>query len=132
MNELLTLHYAGEHFAFSPNWDGANLSATFAGTADLMAVAPLAEFLGSLGQDAQRLHSRRVQLDLTRLLFINSSCLKAFVSFVVLLKDGNRPVSIEFLTDAGFPWQGRAVAPIARISPGTVSVTRADQRPTAS
>lgn len=125
MSDLRTLNYAGEHFAFAPSWDGARLSATFTGTADLMAVVPLAAFLDGLGQDAERLHSKRVQLDLTRLEFINSSCLKAFVSFVVRLKDSSHPVHIEFLTDPGFPWQGRAVAPIARISPGTVCVVRA-------
>lgn|SRR5688572_11955790 len=125
MDDIRTLQYAGEHFAFSPTWDGANLSATFAGTADLVAVTPLAEFLDALGEDAKRLHSARVRLDLTKLVFINSSCLKAFVSFVVALKDSTAPVRIEFLTDPGYPWQGRAVAPIARIAPATVSVTRA-------
>lgn len=124
MSDLSTLNYAGENFAFAPHWDGANLSATFTGTADLMAVVPLAEFLKGLGQDVSRLRSRRVRLDLTRLEFINSSCLKAFVAFVVRMKDGQRPVHVEFLTDPGFPWQGRAVAPIARISPETVCVVR--------
>jgi hypothetical protein len=125
MSDLRTLNYAGEHFTFAPNWDGDNLSATFTGTADLVAVVPLAAFLEGLGHDVERLHSGRVQLDLTRLEFINSSCLKAFVSFVVRLKDGSRPVRIEFLTDPAFPWQGRAVAPIARIAPDTVCVVRA-------
>ncbi len=124
----MTLHVeaiTAPSFTFTPTQQGDELHVTFTGTGDLVAVEPLGTFLREVRDDAVRLQISRLVLDLRKLFFINSSCLKAFVNLVFFLKDTPHQPMIEFLTDEKLAWQERAVSPLQRMSPQTVRITNA-------
>ncbi len=109
-------------FTFVPKLQGTDLCCALTGTADLVAVEPLQDFLKELREDVARLRPPRVEVDVRALLFINSSCLKAFVNLVFFLREAAHTPLLEFVTDGKLTWQERALAPLRRMSPSTVSI----------
>ena len=73
------------------------LCLSFSGTGDLEAVEPLAEYLDKAFEDVERLKLPAVKFDFRRLEFMNSSCFKAFVTFIERSREPG--LSIVFVTD---------------------------------
>ena len=67
--------------------------------------------LKALHEEALRLQVREVTIDLTQLEFMNSSCFKAFVTWIGNLQDLESPkqYSIVFKSDDNKHWQRRSL-----------------------
>src|SRR5256885_16681866 len=102
---------------------GRAFSVTLVGNADLNVKTQLDRFLASVHQQARRASAEEVVVDLRRLEFMNSSCLKSFVwwiSTVQRLTPDNYP-SV-FLSSPSMYWQRRSLNALACLATDLVSV----------
>jgi hypothetical protein len=85
------------------------------GSAESVAMAPLGHLLGKLHGEALRLEVREVTIDMRELEFMNSSCFKAFVSWLGELQDMDptRQYRIRFLSDEQKHWQRRSLGALS-------------------
>jgi hypothetical protein len=85
------------------------------GSAESVAMAPLGHLLGKLHGEAVRLEVREVTIDMRELEFMNSSCFKAFVSWLGELQDldPGRQYRIRFLSDEQKHWQRRSLGALS-------------------
>ncbi|WP_433929015.1 hypothetical protein AB3662_36100 [Sorangium cellulosum] len=111
-----------ESFAIERTVSNDTLCVKVTGTGDMAAVAPLGLFLEDLQSEALRLRVSAVVFDVRALYFLNSSCLKAFISFVFSLTGQGLRCKVEFLTDARLGWQRRSLTALERIAPELVSI----------
>ncbi|WP_434041426.1 MULTISPECIES: hypothetical protein [Sorangium] len=112
-----------ESFGIEPALRDDALGVKLTGTGDMTAVAPLGLFLKDLQAEAARLRVSAVAFDVRALYFLNSSCLKAFISFICGLPGLGLRCKVEFVTDARLGWQRRSLAALERMSPELVSIT---------
>lgn len=91
--------------------DGSNIVLHFIGTADARAMELMASLLASLHAEAQKVDAREVTVDFRQLDFMNSSCLKAFVTWVGNVRDldADRRYRMRFLSDRSKLWQRRSL-----------------------
>jgi hypothetical protein len=91
------------------------VSVRLVGSAESVAMAPLGHLLGKLHGEAVRLEVRQVTVDLRELEFMNSSCFKAFVSWLGELQDldATRQYRIRFLSDERKHWQRRSLGALS-------------------
>ena len=108
-------------FGIEPALDGARLVLQFRGTGDLEAVEPLAEYLDRAFDEVQRLSSAEVRFDFRELEFMNSSCFKAFVTFIERTCQAGG-VPIVFVTDPAHHWQRRSLEALRRLAMGRVTI----------
>lgn len=104
--------------------DAARLTAVFMGSADNNVVQVLGDFMARLHKRALSDGVREVVADLRQLEFMNSSCLKTFVTWlsaVVELPDPSR-YRIVLQSDPGKHWQKRSLAALQCFAPGSVTV----------
>jgi hypothetical protein len=59
-------------------------------------------------------------VDLCDLYFMNSSCLKAFVSLIYKVNTTGRPYQIHLQMNPRQPWQRRSLEPLKRLAPAVV------------
>jgi hypothetical protein len=87
----------------------------WAGTADLLVQDKLGEFLTAAHQCATSYLANRVVVDVTDLKFINSSCLKNVVSWLITVKNGakDRQYHIAFRINPKAAWQDRSFTAMA-------------------
>lgn len=100
------------------------LSLRFSGTADLQVVEQLAETLSVVHQAAHRLGAKRVEVDITALEFMNSSCIKCFVSWLSSVQtacDGP-PYRVHFIWNSKLLWQRTSLRAIRWMVPDIVTV----------
>jgi hypothetical protein len=109
-------------FSCVPELDGTLLSVEFAGNADMSAIVPLSDYLKRVHEEATRLALFEVKCDFRKLLFMNSSCFKAFVAWIDVVKNATQPYRIRFLTDSNMPWQKRSLEPLRRLAIDVVSI----------
>ena len=83
----------------------------FAGSADSRAMEPIDTLLKGLHDEVQRLSSPEVTVDFREFDFMNSSCFKAFVSWIGRVQDLDeaKQYRIRFLSDEGKHWQRRSL-----------------------
>jgi len=88
-----------------------SLVLTLTGTADLRSQPSLEKFLFRINEVALGDSASEVVVDLRRLEFMNSSCFKAFVSWIGQLQEIEhaRQYRIRFLSDARLLWQRRSL-----------------------
>lgn len=96
--------------------------ARFSGTGDVDAVSELKHFLEALHAELLRIHASNVDFDLNELYFMNSSCLKAFVSWIHKVNTAGRPYTVHFITNQRLHWQAKSVSTLRRFAPGVVSL----------
>ncbi|AUX24341.1 hypothetical protein SOCEGT47_048780 [Sorangium cellulosum] len=92
------------------------------GTGDMAAAGPLGAYLKTLQGEVIGRSLRAIELDVKALYFLNSSCLKAFVSFIGGLASQGVKSKIRFITDARLGWQRRSLTALERMSPELVSI----------
>jgi hypothetical protein len=94
------------------------------GSAETVAVPSLGRLLGKLHGEAMRLSVREVTVDLRDLEFMNSSCFKAFVSWLSALQDldATKQYRIRFLSDAGKHWQRRSLGALSSFAMHLIQV----------
>jgi hypothetical protein len=109
-------------FACEPALERDTLSITFSGTGDVGAIELLADYLKSAHAEAERLAVAEVRCDFRQLLFMNSSCFKAFVVWIDKVKSSPRAYRIRFLTDPEMHWQRRSLEALRRLATNVVLV----------
>jgi hypothetical protein len=94
------------------------------GSAESSAMAPLGDLLGRLHGEAVRLAVREVTIDMRELEFMNSSCFKAFVSWVGELRDMDpgRQYRIRFLSDEHKHWQRPSLGTLRSVAADLVQI----------
>jgi hypothetical protein len=104
--------------------DAGVLRLTLEGTADAAAEAALNEMLGRLHGESQRNGVREVVVDLRTLEFMNSSCFKSFITWIVAVRrlPEDQHYRIRFLANAGLHWQKRSLHAISYFGGELVSV----------
>ncbi|WP_437954683.1 hypothetical protein WME76_24270 [Sorangium sp. So ce119] len=112
-----------ESFGIEPALRDDSLGVKLTGTGDMSAVAPLGLFLKDLQAEAARLRVSAIEFDVRALYFLNSSCLKAFISFICGLPALGLRCKVQFVTDARLGWQRRSLTALERMSPDLVSIT---------
>jgi hypothetical protein len=119
---LLLEPSASSGFSCTPSFENEGLSVAFEGTGDVAAIELLSAYLKRVHAEAQRLGVAEVTCDFRKLTFMNSSCFKAFVVWIDLLKNSPDGYKIRFLTDPEMHWQRRSLEALRRLATGVVSV----------
>jgi hypothetical protein len=118
---MLTLSaIRGNGFTLVPAPDAAVPTVKFSGNGDAEAIAPLDRFLKLLHKNLTDDKSTNVTVDLGDLYFMNSSCLKAFVSWIYKVNTTGRPYQIHLQMNPRQPWQRRSLEPLKRLAPAVV------------
>jgi hypothetical protein len=104
--------------------DGARMILSFWGNADLRAKEKLDLFLDKADERAMAAKSEEVVVDFRELVFMNSSCLKAVVTWLTKVQD--RPNAeqyrIVFLKEPAAHWQTRSLHALVSFAPGLIRV----------
>ncbi|WP_437752253.1 hypothetical protein [Sorangium sp. So ce1389] len=122
MSSLRVEPVVTDSFGIEPALRDDTLGVKLTGTGDMAAVAPLDMFLKDMQSEALRLRVSAVEFDVRALYFLNSSCLKALISFISRLGTQGMKCKIQFLTDARLGWQRRSLTALERMSPELVSI----------
>jgi hypothetical protein len=109
-------------FSCSPELTDHTLTVVFSGTGDVAVVEILGDYLKRLHVEASKLDVNQVVCDFRRLLFMNSSCFKAFVVWIDTVKNAQRPYGIRFLTDPDMHWQRRSLEALRRLATSVVTI----------
>jgi hypothetical protein len=109
-------------FALVPLTDGPIPTVKFSGNGDTEAVSPLERFLKLLHKTLIDDQCSAVCVDLGELYFMNSSCLKAFVSWIYKVNTTVRPYQIRLQMNSRQPWQRRSLEPLKRLAPAVVQL----------
>lgn len=118
--QLAPAHVPG--FTCEPTLVQGRLAIKFAGTGDVAAIELLAVYLKRVHAEVERLGLSEVSCDFRQLLFMNSSCFKAFVVWIDTVKNAARPYRIRFLTDPEMHWQKRSFEALRRLATSVVSL----------
>jgi hypothetical protein len=92
------------------------------GNGDAEAVSPLDRSLSLLHHNLTVANAKSVVVDLCDLYFLNSSCLKAFVSWIYTVRTAQTPYGICLRLNARQRWQRRGLEPLQRLAPSIVSL----------
>jgi hypothetical protein len=95
----------------------------FSGNGDSAAVEPLDDYLNQLHAALLQKRSRSVAIDFTQLYFMNSSCLKAFATWIHEVNTTGRPYSVTLQMNPGLNWQKRTLRALGRLAPAVVSIS---------
>lgn len=94
----------------------------FSGNGDNEAVQPLDRFLKAVHKEMLAKSHRAVTVDFSELYFMNSSCLKGFVSWIYGVNTGTHPYKIRLLMNPRLHWQSRSLATLQRLAPTVVEI----------
>jgi hypothetical protein len=112
----------GNGFSLVPLPESPVPTVKFSGNGDAEAVTPLDRFLKLLHKNLLDEKSTEIRVDLYDLYFMNSSCLKAFVSWIYKVNTTGRPYQIHLQMNPRQPWQRRSLEPLKRLAPAVVSL----------
>jgi hypothetical protein len=119
---LIDVH-SGELFAQAHGGDGV-ITLKLTGTADAVSRPALNNLLGRLHNECNRAEARKVVVDLHDLEFMNSSCFKSFITWIVALRrlPEDQRYHILFRANPELDWQERSLHPIEYFGGGLVSI----------
>ena len=107
-------------FSLVPLDGGPVAAVKLSGNGDAEAVSVLDRFLKLLHKNLTDEGCTSVAVDLGELYFMNSSCLKAFVSWIYKVNTTGRPYQIRLQMNPRQPWQRRSLEPLKRLAPAVV------------
>lgn len=116
-------------FSLSMDTSGSRPTVKFNGNGDTEAIAPLNRFLKLLHKSVLEGKVAEVAVDLGQLYFMNSSCLKAFVSWIYQVKTGGDLYRIRLLMNPRLHWQRRSLERLARLAPKVVTLDELPSMP---
>jgi hypothetical protein len=101
------------------------LKMNLAGSADLSVKASLDRFLQEVHNEALRVRAGEVSVDLRRLEFVNSSCLKGFVNWILAVEEqpSDRQYRITFVSSPTIQWQRRSLHALSCLASDLVTVS---------
>ena len=94
------------------------------GTFDMTAASDLQHFFEGVRAEVLATAPRDLEIDVSSVYYLGSSCIKAFVSLTAALKDAHKRPNLKVITSAGLDWQDRTFAVLARLAPEMVTVER--------
>jgi anti-anti-sigma regulatory factor len=109
-----------ENFSLVFSDTGTAPALRLSGNGDGEVVAPLDRTLKQLHEELAFSGARSVIVDLTDLYFMNSSCLKAFVSWIYKVRTSGKPYQIRMQLNPRQRWQQRGREPLQRLAPAIV------------
>jgi hypothetical protein len=118
--ELATIEQPG--FTAAASQEAQAISVRLSGTADGLVHSHLDRYLKDLHLEACRLGTPKVNVDVTGLNFINSSCLMLFVTWVMSLRDLEATRQYRLVLSSGTKQQHRAFAVLANVAVGLVTI----------
>jgi hypothetical protein len=97
---------------------------TLSGSADLNVKMQLDRFLAAVHEEARRLGLQDVEVDVRRLEFMNSSCLKCLVGWISRVQDepAGRQYRISFKSSPALFWQRRSLHALSCLASELVTV----------
>jgi hypothetical protein len=111
-----------EEFEIIPSLIDGCLVLQLIGTGDIVAVEPLRDTLTRVRDKMLEKEISSVEFDIRRLMLLNSSCLKQFASFLVVLSSQKMKCSVHFIVDSKLAWQTRSLFALERIAADIVRV----------
>ncbi len=127
---LLLEQVTREGISLIPQLQHEVLLIRFSGNGDLDAVPALNAYLKEVQKEALRLTVREVKCDFTELYFLNSSCLRAFVSWIApLSRMLLPPYRIVIVSNPQRHWQNRSLDSLRQLAPALVTVEKPNQSP---
>ena len=104
--------------------EGGRMLLHFWGNADLRAKEQLDVFLEEADDQCVAAHVEEVAVDFRELVFMNSSCLKALVTWLSKIQErpNEQQYRIVFLKDPGAHWQARSLHALVTFAPGMIRV----------
>jgi hypothetical protein len=106
----------------------------FVGNADTRAMAPLETLLCAMHDAALRSATREVAVDLRELEFMNSSCFKTFVTWIVKVQElaTDKQYTLRFLSDENKHWQRRSLGALSCFAVDLIKIETHWSRPSNS
>jgi hypothetical protein len=116
--------YTDDELALTAGYDDAVIRVTLVGNADIHAIAPITLFLEKLHHEALRLVAREVLVDFQQLEFMNSSCLKSFVTWISGVSETppEHQYRIRFISNPELRWQRRSLHALSCFAADLVTV----------
>lgn len=109
-----------ENFSLVFSDTGPAPALRLSGNGDGEVVIPLDRTLKQLHDELTFSGARSVIVDLGDLYFMNSSCLKAFVSWIYKVRTSGKPYQIRMQLNPRQRWQQRGLEPLQRLAPAIV------------
>jgi hypothetical protein len=110
-------------FQLTPRIEDGALVVSFSGNGDMSAVEVLGRYLRQVHQEAVSLKVNDVSFDFRDLYFMNSSCFKAFVTWIdQASRSEQHGYLIRFLTNPRLHWQRRSLEALRCLAPNVVRV----------
>jgi hypothetical protein len=111
-------------YAIEATERNSNLSVVLVGTFDMTAARDLQNFLADVREEMVATAPAQLDIDVTAVCYLGSSCIKAFVSLTAAMKALHKRPKIRVTTSARLDWQDRTFAVLARLAPEIVTVVR--------
>lgn len=122
MSDLSLESVQQDGFSLVPSREHEVLGVRFTGTGDLDAIDTLSSYLPRVHQQAVAHGVTEVRFDFRDLEFMNSSCFKAFVTFIDTAKTLGASYRICFMTTTKHYWQRRSLEALRRLAMGLVVI----------
>jgi hypothetical protein len=124
MSDLQLQKVGDKEFSIAPSLAGDKITLVLAGTADVRALGHLETLAPKLHDEVVRLGVRVVDVDVTALEFMNSSCMKTFVTWIGLDQglDTDKQYKIHFKSNPDIHWQRRSLHALSRFAADLVTV----------
>lgn len=106
--------------------EGNKAAFKFSGNGDMTAFDALEKFLSEVHERMIANRLSTIEVDVLDLYFMNSSCLKLFVSWIHQVQELGVPYSITLLSSSRLYWQHRSFDTLARLAPDVVYVRKVD------
>jgi hypothetical protein len=124
VNSLGSLTFETDHFSAGGGHDGTAIRIWLAGDANLNAAEGVARLLVTVHNEAKRLKAASVVVDFSKLEFINSACLKRFVTWISHVRDleAASQYQIRLVANEKVPWQRRSMSALRCVAVRLVSL----------
>jgi hypothetical protein len=120
---MLTLHAVrADGFTIEPLIDAAIPTIKISGNGDTESIASLDRFLRELHEQMLHAQSDQIEVDFGDLYFMNSSCIKALMSWIHRVRLAGAPYRVYFMTNPRLSWQRRSLQPLQRLAPTIVAL----------
>lgn len=124
MSPLALPSHTDREFTVAAVHEGETIELRLTGNADMAAIDPLTAMLEKLHPEALRLAAKEVVVDFRQLEFMNSSCLKACVTWIATLQEtpAAQQYKIRFLSNPELRWQRRSLHSLSCFASDLISV----------
>ena len=124
MISLGSLSFQGDHFAAGGSHDGTAIRVWLSGDANINAAEPVARLLMGVHNEVKKLRANTVVVDFSKLEFINSACLKRFVTWISHVRDleVSSQYQIRLVANDKVPWQRRSMSALRCVAVRLVSL----------